>query len=137
MTVLVVAEKPSVARDIAAVLGARTRGDGFFSGGVACSLLRVELLQGGARLGLASVAASAAGASTAAAFTAGALTAGALAGAALTGVALTGVALATASLTTGALTTASLTTAVFAAGAAGLQIHLRPGLRRILGCVPV
>ena len=32
MTVLVVAEKPSVARDIAAVLGARTRGDGFFSG---------------------------------------------------------------------------------------------------------
>src|SRR3954453_7560480 len=32
MTVLVVAEKTSVARDIAAVLGARTRGDGFFSG---------------------------------------------------------------------------------------------------------
>ena len=31
MTVLVVAEKPSVARDIAAVLGARARGDGFFS----------------------------------------------------------------------------------------------------------
>ncbi|MBS2019841.1 MAG: DNA topoisomerase 3, partial [Deltaproteobacteria bacterium] len=30
MTVLVVAEKPSVARDIAAVLGARKRGDGFF-----------------------------------------------------------------------------------------------------------
>lgn len=31
MTVLVVAEKPSVARDIAAVLGARSRGEGFFS----------------------------------------------------------------------------------------------------------
>jgi len=30
MTVLVVAEKPSVARDIAAVLGARERGEGFF-----------------------------------------------------------------------------------------------------------
>ena len=33
MTIAVVAEKPSVARDIAAVLGATTRGDGFFSGG--------------------------------------------------------------------------------------------------------
>ncbi|MBX3225827.1 MAG: DNA topoisomerase 3 [Labilithrix sp.] len=33
MTVLVVAEKPSVARDIAQVLGARARGDGHFSGG--------------------------------------------------------------------------------------------------------
>ena len=33
MTILVVAEKPSVARDIAQVLGARTRGDGHFSGG--------------------------------------------------------------------------------------------------------
>ncbi len=32
MTVLVVAEKPSVARDIAQVLGARTRSDGFFRG---------------------------------------------------------------------------------------------------------
>ncbi len=32
MTVLVVAEKPSVARDIAQVLGARTRADGYFSG---------------------------------------------------------------------------------------------------------
>ena len=32
MTVLVVAEKPSVARDIAQVLGARTRGDGFLRG---------------------------------------------------------------------------------------------------------
>ncbi len=31
-SVLVVAEKPSVARDIAQVLGARTRGDGMFSG---------------------------------------------------------------------------------------------------------
>lgn len=33
MAVLVVAEKPSVARDIAQVLGATTRGDGFSSGG--------------------------------------------------------------------------------------------------------
>src|SRR6476661_80051 len=33
MSILVVAEKPSVARDIAQVLGARTRGDGHFSGG--------------------------------------------------------------------------------------------------------
>ncbi len=32
MTVLVVAEKPSVARDIAQVLGARSRGEGHFSG---------------------------------------------------------------------------------------------------------
>jgi DNA topoisomerase-3 len=32
MSVLVVAEKPSVARDIAHVLGARTRGGGYFSG---------------------------------------------------------------------------------------------------------
>ena len=32
MTVLVVAEKPSVARDIAQVLGARTRADGYFRG---------------------------------------------------------------------------------------------------------
>jgi DNA topoisomerase-3 len=32
MTVLVVAEKPSVARDIAQVLGARTRSDGYFHG---------------------------------------------------------------------------------------------------------
>jgi DNA topoisomerase-3 len=32
MTVLVVAEKPSVARDIAQVLGARTRGEGFLRG---------------------------------------------------------------------------------------------------------
>ena len=32
MTVLVVAEKPSVARDIAQVLGARTRADGYFHG---------------------------------------------------------------------------------------------------------
>jgi len=32
MTVLVVAEKPSVARDIAHVLGARTRADGYFRG---------------------------------------------------------------------------------------------------------
>src|SRR4051812_46840306 len=33
MSVLVVAEKPSVARDIAQVLGARTRGDGYLHGG--------------------------------------------------------------------------------------------------------
>ncbi|MDB4944873.1 MAG: topoisomerase [Labilithrix sp.] len=33
MTVVVVAEKPSVARDIASVLGARTRQDGYFEGG--------------------------------------------------------------------------------------------------------
>ena len=32
MTVVVVAEKPSVARDIAAVLGARARGEGYFHG---------------------------------------------------------------------------------------------------------
>ena len=33
MSVLVVAEKPSVARDIAQVLGARQRGDGYLHGG--------------------------------------------------------------------------------------------------------
>ena len=33
MSVLVVAEKPSVARDIASVLGARARGEGYFHGG--------------------------------------------------------------------------------------------------------
>lgn len=33
MTIAVVAEKPSVARDIASVLGATRRGDGFFEGG--------------------------------------------------------------------------------------------------------
>ena len=33
MSVLVVAEKPSVARDIAQVLGARSRGEGYFHGG--------------------------------------------------------------------------------------------------------
>jgi DNA topoisomerase-3 len=33
LTTAVVAEKPSVARDIAAVLGATKRGEGYFEGG--------------------------------------------------------------------------------------------------------
>jgi hypothetical protein len=55
---VVLAEKPSVARELASFLGARTRADGYFeSDTMACTIEQVEfgLLSSGSRLGAGEV----------------------------------------------------------------------------------